>query len=246
MVDYVLNSRGVKVVDSGLEFGKEGFTRHRTKRFHGARQGGRGRGGARTFAVAAAPPPPLPMSSSRLPGALAAVDAQPRSSSRAASTRTRTTWTASSSASCASIPTRSAPPPPCPSAPAPTPTLRRPPHRRPARARRRSAVLRGASGRSDPQSRPSPTCRRGRRRPKARGPRLRRRPRRRGRGRYPPARSGGVRKNEDVGRCVFNVLQCCRAARSHSHTTGPAGAAAMQASLDVISTRTLCQCGLVV
>eukprot|EP00908_Phaeocystis_cordata_P022993 Transcript_5424.p1 GENE.Transcript_5424~~Transcript_5424.p1 ORF type:complete len:515 (+),score=265.59 Transcript_5424:462-2006(+) len=34
VVDYVLNSRGVKVVDSGLEFGKEGFTRHRTKRFH--------------------------------------------------------------------------------------------------------------------------------------------------------------------------------------------------------------------
>ena len=29
-----LNSRGVKVVETGLEFGKEGFTRHKAKRFH--------------------------------------------------------------------------------------------------------------------------------------------------------------------------------------------------------------------
>ena len=34
MIDYVLNSRGVKVVETGLEFGKEGFTRHKAKRFH--------------------------------------------------------------------------------------------------------------------------------------------------------------------------------------------------------------------
>ena len=34
VVDYVLNTRNVKVVDSGLPFGVEGLTRHRTKRFH--------------------------------------------------------------------------------------------------------------------------------------------------------------------------------------------------------------------
>jgi ribosomal RNA methyltransferase Nop2 len=34
VIDYVLNSRGVKVVETGLEFGKEGFTRHKAKRFH--------------------------------------------------------------------------------------------------------------------------------------------------------------------------------------------------------------------
>ena len=34
MVDYVLASRNVKVVDTGLPFGVEGLTRHRTKRFH--------------------------------------------------------------------------------------------------------------------------------------------------------------------------------------------------------------------
>ena len=34
VVDYVLASRNVKVVDTGLPFGAEGFTRHRTKRFH--------------------------------------------------------------------------------------------------------------------------------------------------------------------------------------------------------------------
>jgi ribosomal RNA methyltransferase Nop2 len=34
VIDYVLNSRPVKVVDTGLPFGVEGLTRHRTKRFH--------------------------------------------------------------------------------------------------------------------------------------------------------------------------------------------------------------------
>ena len=34
VVDYILKSRAVKVVESGLPFGVEGFTRHRSKRFH--------------------------------------------------------------------------------------------------------------------------------------------------------------------------------------------------------------------
>ena len=34
VVDYVLASRNVKLVDTGLEFGREGLTRHRSKRFH--------------------------------------------------------------------------------------------------------------------------------------------------------------------------------------------------------------------
>eukprot|EP00325_Prymnesiales_sp_UTEX-LB-985_P001191 CAMPEP_0174695646 /NCGR_PEP_ID=MMETSP1094-20130205/1984_1 /TAXON_ID=156173 /ORGANISM="Chrysochromulina brevifilum, Strain UTEX LB 985" /LENGTH=634 /DNA_ID=CAMNT_0015892205 /DNA_START=64 /DNA_END=1968 /DNA_ORIENTATION=- len=34
VVDYVLKSRAVKVVDTGLPFGVEGITRHRSKRFH--------------------------------------------------------------------------------------------------------------------------------------------------------------------------------------------------------------------
>jgi len=34
VVDYVLRSRPVKVVDTGLPFGVEGLTRHRSKRFH--------------------------------------------------------------------------------------------------------------------------------------------------------------------------------------------------------------------
>ena len=34
VIDYVLKSRPVKVVDTGLPFGVEGLTRHRTKRFH--------------------------------------------------------------------------------------------------------------------------------------------------------------------------------------------------------------------
>jgi ribosomal RNA methyltransferase Nop2 len=34
VVDYVLNSRNVKVVETGLPFGVEGMTRHRSKRFH--------------------------------------------------------------------------------------------------------------------------------------------------------------------------------------------------------------------
>ena len=34
VIDYVLNSRNVKVVDTGLPFGVEGLTRHRSKRFH--------------------------------------------------------------------------------------------------------------------------------------------------------------------------------------------------------------------
>jgi len=34
VVDYVLKSRPVKIVDSGLPFGVEGLTRHRAKRFH--------------------------------------------------------------------------------------------------------------------------------------------------------------------------------------------------------------------
>jgi len=34
VIDYVLNSRAVKVVETGLPFGVEGLTRHRAKRFH--------------------------------------------------------------------------------------------------------------------------------------------------------------------------------------------------------------------
>ena len=34
VIDYVLNSRNVKVVDTGLPFGVEGLTRHRSKRFN--------------------------------------------------------------------------------------------------------------------------------------------------------------------------------------------------------------------
>ena len=33
-VDYILKSRPVKIVDTGLPFGVEGLTRHRAKRFH--------------------------------------------------------------------------------------------------------------------------------------------------------------------------------------------------------------------
>lgn len=34
VVDYVLKSRSVRIVDSGLPFGSEGFTRFRTRRFN--------------------------------------------------------------------------------------------------------------------------------------------------------------------------------------------------------------------
>jgi ribosomal RNA methyltransferase Nop2 len=34
VIDYALNSRNVKIVESGLPFGVEGMTRHRSKRFH--------------------------------------------------------------------------------------------------------------------------------------------------------------------------------------------------------------------
>ena len=34
MRSYALNSRCVKLVDTGLPFGVEGFTRYRSKRFH--------------------------------------------------------------------------------------------------------------------------------------------------------------------------------------------------------------------
>ena len=36
MVAYALAQRHVKLVDSGLEFGREGFTRYRAKRFPAA------------------------------------------------------------------------------------------------------------------------------------------------------------------------------------------------------------------